>query len=70
MVGFPLREEALGEEEDLQEGGEVVEEEVLHLKKVGVVGEEEEILSQRKERDPLGLQVRVLLGLEHQQPSC
>lgn len=69
VAGFPLREEALGEEEDPQEGGEEVEEEGLHLIKVGVVGEGEEILAQRKERGPLGLRVRVLLGLKHRQPS-
>jgi hypothetical protein len=64
-----LREEALGEEEDPQEGGEVVEEEVLHLKGVGVVGEGEETPTQRKERVLQGLRVRVLLGLLHRRPS-
>lgn len=70
MVGFLLREEALGEEEDPQEGGEVVEEEVLHLKGEGVVVEGEETPTQREERVLLGLLVRVLLGLKHRWPSC
>lgn len=69
MAGFLLREEALGEEEDPQEGGEVVEEEVLHLKGEGVVGEGEESPTQREERVLLGLLVRVLLGLRHRRPS-
>jgi hypothetical protein len=46
-----------------------VVEEALHLAGVGVVGEEGESQVQRKERVPLGLQVRVLLGLKHRQPS-
>lgn len=69
MAGFLLREEVLGGEEDPQEGGEVVEGEVVHLKRVGVVGEGEETPTQRKERALLGLQVRVLLGLKHRRPS-
>lgn len=69
MAGFPLREAALGEAEDPQEGGEVVGEEVPHQEGVGVVGEGEEILGQRKGRVPLGLQVRVLRGPKHRQLS-
>lgn len=69
VAGFLLREGALGEEGGPQEGEEVVEEEVLRLKGVGVVGEGEETPTQRKERVLLGLRVRVLLGLKHRRPS-
>lgn len=63
-------EEAPGEEEGHLEEGEGAEEEAFHLAGVEVVGAEGGTLAQRKERAPLGLQVRVHLGPKHRQLSC